>query len=320
MVSLVEQGSGVGSAQYGLGPSEHGAHGPLVVDVGHLVVDGQVVLPVHGALHVIGHFGHHTSDDQVAAFGVGGRYLLLTRFFQLLLQVFIPFPAPFVPVDLIVDLLLFAVAIGLGKGCIVLFEFAVYVFDVPLYLLVVVVVLLAVLGAQLGTIACNYLSTYEAVGLGQLHRGAEHALDGNGIVLSEVGDGVVVGRKAVEQPHQLQVAAALTLQHARGADAVHVAVDEQLDQHAGVVGGPSVLREMHLEPHFSQIEAIDKGIDAAHLIVLFYTDIERGGEKRGLPAIGPFYESHIMKVVTICLRMTGNARNDQQVIVGFETV
>ena len=48
VVSLVEQGGGICGTQDGLCPSQHGAHGPLVVDIGHLVVDGQIVFSVHG--------------------------------------------------------------------------------------------------------------------------------------------------------------------------------------------------------------------------------------------------------------------------------
>lgn len=110
-----------------------------------------------------------------------------------MLQVLVVLSAALVLINFVLYLLLFLVAIGLGEFGIVLLQPAVNVFDVPLDLLVVVVVLLAVLGAQLGAITCNDLPTDQVVTLGQLHRGAEHAFDGLRVVLSEIGDGVVVG-------------------------------------------------------------------------------------------------------------------------------
>jgi len=62
-------------------------------------------------------------------------------------------------------------------------------------------------------------------------------LDGQKIILTEISDSFEIGSKLFQQPDQLNVAPGLTLEQTAGAEAVEVAIDVELEEVGGMVGG-----------------------------------------------------------------------------------
>ena len=79
----------------------------------------------------------------------------------------------------------------------------------PVYLLLVEVILLTVLGPELGAITCNQFATNEIEVVGYFHRLTKNFLDSLGIIPPEIGDGIVIRMKIPQQPHHFNVAFAL---------------------------------------------------------------------------------------------------------------
>ena len=75
--------------------------------------------------------------------------------------------------------------------------------------LLVEVILLAVLGPELGAVASDQGSTDEVEVVGNLHSLPKDFPDRFGVVPPEIGDGVVIRMKITQQPHHLNVAFAL---------------------------------------------------------------------------------------------------------------
>jgi hypothetical protein len=73
----------------------------------------------------------------------------------------------------------------------------------------------------------------------QRHEAAADVAYASAVVTSEVRDGLEVRRQATGQPHHLDVALRLALQPPARLDAVHVAVDVDLEQDCGVVRRPA---------------------------------------------------------------------------------
>lgn len=153
------------------------------------------------------------------------------------------------------------ITVGTCEFLPVLFEFSVYVFDVPCDLLEVVVVLLAVLRTQFGGVARYQCGAYQVMVAGDLDTGPEDPLDGGGIVLPGPCDGIVVGPQVAQQPDKLYVAGAFQLKAAGRAHAVQVPVDVELEQVRGVVGR-SALVGMGAKPSlFMSSESTNRSID-----------------------------------------------------------
>ena len=102
----------------------------------------------------------------------------------------------------------------------------------------------------------------------QLHEAAADIADALAVVMTEVGNGLEVGRKSTGQPHQLDVALRLALQPPAGRNAVQVAVDVELEQHRRVVRRPTGRGRLSAgEAQSPQIELFDEGVDRANRIV-----------------------------------------------------
>lgn len=116
--------------------------------------------------------------------------------------------------------------------------------------------------------------------------------DGLGVVLAEIGNRVVVRLQLPQQPHHLDVAATLALQATRGADTVEVAVDEQLEQNSGMVGGAAVLGKVGAEAQLLERERIDEGVDQAYLVVGGDQLLQAGPAAGRLGATANLFEFH----------------------------
>jgi len=77
--------------------------------------------------------------------------------------------------------------------------------------LLVEVILLAVLGPELGAVASDQRSPNEVEIVGNLYCLHKDFLDRPGIITPEIGDRVVIRLKAAQQPHHFNVALALFL-------------------------------------------------------------------------------------------------------------
>ncbi len=112
------------------------------------------------------------------------------------------------------------------------------------------------------------------------------------VVLAEVGDRLVVGDEPAQQPHHLDVAAGLALQPPARLHPVEIAVDVELQENRGMIGGPAGRRRLDpVEPELGQIERIDERIDHANRIALVDQVIEAFGQQCRLPAIRPCNEA-----------------------------
>lgn len=103
------------------------------------------------------------------------------------------------------------------------------------------------------------------------------------VISPEIGDGLVVGRQAAEQPHQLDITARFALQATAERDAVQIAVDERLQQHSRVAARATGSGEhTTLEAERQKIELLDEGIDDTDQVILADPVLETIGEKRDL--------------------------------------
>ena len=103
----------------------------------------------------------------------------------------------------------------------------------------------------------------------QLDEVHAHAAQRFAVVLAEIGDRLVVGHEAPQQPQQLQIAPASRSSRRLDLHAVEVAVDVELQENRGVEGGPaSCCRLDTVEPEVGEIERINEGVDCANRIVL----------------------------------------------------
>jgi hypothetical protein len=110
--------------------------------------------------------------------------------------------------------------------------------------------------------------------------------DGRAIVAPEIGDGLVVGREAPCQPHQLDVAPGLALQPPTEGNAVQVAVNEELEQDRRVIAWPPRPRRRRpLEPKVGQVQLFNEQIDDAHEMILADPVIQPLGKQRRLAPV-----------------------------------
>ncbi len=86
-------------------------------------------------------------------------------------------------------------------------------------------------------------------------------LDRRAIVSAEVRDGLVIRRELAGQPHQLDVPLRLPLQPTARLHPVEIAIDVELQQRAGVIGGPPRGRRHDLEAQARQIELVHEDVD-----------------------------------------------------------
>ena len=95
-------------------------------------------------------------------------------------------------------------------------------------------------------------------------------------VLPKTRNGVVVGLKVAEQPHQFDVAGALRLKLPGGAYSVHVPIDINLQQIGGIVWRAALVRQWGRSSAL-QGRASRRNVDRTHGIFLPDHIIEAGG-------------------------------------------
>ncbi len=207
MVALVIECGKIVGPQKSLCPSEHVPHGLVIVVPGHLVIDGDIVFRVDRGLYVVGYLGDVVAHDHLAALWIRCGDLFLSRFLQPAFQVLVLFLSFAVFFDFFLNIVF--ISIFFFELPLVFYQFFVDIGDMAVYLLLVVVVLLAVLGAQLGAVARDHDCPDQAEIACYPYCGPEDLFDGLWIVHAEIADGFVVGCKALDQPHRLDVAPAL---------------------------------------------------------------------------------------------------------------
>jgi hypothetical protein len=112
------------------------------------------------------------------------------------------------------------------------------------------------------------------------------------VLLAEIGDRLVVRRKPSPQPHDLDVAPRLPLQPPARCDAVEVAVDEELQQHAGMIARPARPRGRRArETSGPEIESLDESVDNANRILVSDPIFETFRKERDLLPIHPLDEA-----------------------------
>jgi hypothetical protein len=125
----------------------------------------------------------------------------------------------------------------------------------------------------------------------ELNEARAHLADGAAVVLAEIGDSLVVGDEAAQEPHELDVASRFPLEPPARLHAVEIAVDVELQEHRGVIVGPAGRRRLDsFELELGKIERTDEGVDHAHRIVFADKVIEPLGRPGRLPAIRPRHE------------------------------
>jgi len=111
------------------------------------------------------------------------------------------------------------------------------------------------------------------------------------IVLAEVGNGLVVGRKPLDEPDHFQIAPGLALQTTARLDAIQITVDVELQEGGGMIRGPTSCRRIDtIKAQLAKIERIDERIDRANRIALVDKIIEAFRQQRRLSPISPFNE------------------------------
>ena len=118
------------------------------------------------------------------------------------------------------------------------------------------------------------------------HEMAAGLADAAAVVAAEVGDGLEVGGQTARQPYQLDIALALALQAPAALHAVEVAVDVDLQQHAGVVAGPARRGRHHpFKTNAGEIQLIHERINDTNRVVLTYEVIQALRQQRVLLSI-----------------------------------
>ncbi len=145
----------------------------------------------------------------------------------------------------------------------------------------------------------------------QLDKVRAHLAQRSAVVLAEIGDRLVVGHKAPQQPQKLQIAPGFALEPPARLHAVEIAVDVELQENRGVKGGPPrCCRLDTVEPEAGEIERINEGIDCANRIVLVDPIVEALRQKRRLSPICSLDEplhDHPRKIIREMPRALGLA-------------
>ena len=118
---------------------------------------------------------------------------------------------------------------------------------------------------SIATLACVEKAHHAA----EHHKPGADLADGAAIVLAEVGNRLVIGSKAVGEPHHLNIAPGLTFKPAARLGPVEIAVDVELQQHRRMVRRPA--SDFGLDPDkpkLRQIEFLDENVDHPNRIVI----------------------------------------------------
>src|SRR5665647_431125 len=196
MITFIVEDSEFIGPEYAFCSTNHISHCFTVVLVCHLEVDGNVILCVNSCLYVIGYFGDIVANHYLPTLGVINRDLVFSGFFQLVFNISVILFSLLLLFNLILYyLLIISVVFSQCSG--ILFKLVINVCYVAVYLSLVVVVLLAVLRAQLGAVSGNKFSTDQVEMFCNLNRSTEYFLDGFWIILTEIGNCVMIRFEAI---------------------------------------------------------------------------------------------------------------------------
>jgi len=113
----------------------------------------------------------------------------------------------------------------------------------------------------------------------------EHLLEGRLVVAPKLRDGLVVGPQPGHQPHKGQVVVALPFELAGTAYPVGVAVDQQLEHRARIVGGVADLVGVHLDAQLRQIQGLHEGIVGPYRVLGGHVVLDAGGQQPQLQTV-----------------------------------
>src|SRR5690554_1127880 len=112
---------------------------------------------------------------------------------------------------------------------------------------------------------------------------------------AEVGNGLEVRHQLADQPHQLDIAACLTLELPARRQLMKVAIDVELEHRARRITGPaSRCRLDTLKAELGKIEFANKGIDDANRVVTIHIVFETRWQKTRLVTVSSFNETSHM--------------------------
>ncbi len=117
----------------------------------------------------------------------------------------------------------------------------------------------------------------------QLHEAAAGVANANTVVVTEVGNGLEIGRQAPGQPHRLDIAPGLAFQPPARRNAVQITVEANLQQHRRVVGRAA--RRCRLSAGKAQLREIElchEGVARTHRIVVSDVVVEILRQQRAL--------------------------------------
>src|SRR3989338_4509849 len=105
-------------------------------------------------------------------------------------------------------IVILTIPIRTGQYTGILFQFGIYIGNMPINFLWIEIILLGVLCPQFGTVSRYKLATNQVKMFCQLNCSPKYLLNRLWIILSKIGNGVMVGNQPAHQPHDFQVALA----------------------------------------------------------------------------------------------------------------
>jgi hypothetical protein len=116
--------------------------------------------------------------------------------------------------------------------------------------------------------------------------GPGNLTDRRPVIFAEIGNRFVIRNKSAGEPHDLNVAPALTLKPTARLNSIEITIDVEFEQRRRMIRGPAgCLGVNSAKLQFGQIELLNKGIDDANRIILANPIFQAFKKKRALPAI-----------------------------------
>ncbi len=258
--------------------------------VGHFLLDDQLVLGVDRDLDVVAD-GDLRVRRHGAAVGIGQRYLVFARAFELLQHGVVSAALLAQGLDLLGEIFhpraarrLFR-SVALVEPLKVIRQPLVGLLDEFLQRIASEIAILVVDRLDARPVHRQEFAPEQVEPLAQQRELAKHRFERGAIVGAEIGDGLEVRLQRPQQPDDLDVAMAFGFQPAARPHPVEIAVDVELEQIARRVAGPACrLRLDPPEARLGEIEAIDEGVNEADGIVRADVIVHRFGQKKELVA------------------------------------
>ena len=89
----------------------------------------------------------------------------------------------------------------------------------------------------------------------------EYFADGFRIVLSEIGNRIMVRSESFHQPHQFDVSLTFFFQLSGRSDPVEVPINEESQKLRRMIGWSAVIDKLHIKAKISQINGSNKQVD-----------------------------------------------------------